>query len=58
MAEFRCPAEIDALFDDVATTSEGRRRAAEWAAKLELKPGDNVWLPEIGWCEKGDGRIQ
>ena len=48
-----CPDSIAALFDDETTRPLGREKAVEWAKALDLREGDKVWLPEIGWTEKG-----
>lgn len=52
MATYRCPESIADMFDDPVTIAQGRKLAFEWADKLELHPGDQVWLPGIGWVEK------
>ena len=49
----RCPNEIAEIFD--TDPRAGREKAIEWAASLSLKPGDRVWLPEIGWHIFQDG---
>ena len=54
---YHCPKHIAALFCDENTVTAGRTAAVNWARSLDLKPGDKVWLPEIGWTEKTDDEI-
>ena len=56
--EYSCPDKIARLFDRQATVAKGRARAFEWAKGLDLKIGDKVWLPEIGWQEKTETSVQ
>ena len=54
--EYTCPDKIAALFDSIETANIGRDKAYEWASNLDLRVGDRIWLPEIGWATKESPR--
>ena len=56
MTQFVCPESINCLFDSPETTEDGRWQAQEWCRHLDLRIGDEVWLPDIGWVEKTEPR--
>lgn len=58
MAEYHCPNNISALFDDDSTRGKGREQAARWVKELGLVIGDIVWLPELGRLEKTTTELQ
>lgn len=49
MITYVCPEEITDLFK--TDPGKGRFKAIVWAMGLDLKIGDKVWMPEIGWVE-------
>ncbi len=56
MSEYRCPEWIEELFAD--DPGHGRILALAWVDELDLKIGDKVYLPEVGWREKTELREQ
>lgn len=49
MTTYVCPSEIEDMFAD--NPQQGREKATQWAESLDLRPGDMVFLPELGWHE-------
>lgn len=52
---YECPETIARLFD--TNKPLGRLEAVKWVQTLDLKIGDRVWLPEIGWHEYEGGEV-
>lgn len=50
---YRCPQEIEDIFK--TAPERGRELAVNWAMGLALKPGDRVWMPELGWQQYDGG---
>lgn len=54
--KYVCPDDITKLFE--TNKEEGRKKATEWASRLDIVIGDQVWFPEIGWMTKTQNRVQ